>query len=132
MKTRGYLEHMALIVADYAPHIAFFGEVLGMGINRIAGPEDAPSSVWLDGGLQLVRRDGFAGPEGRCLHLGLMVADLDAAIEGALAHGGVTLPAGRNWLRMPDGLEIELMQATGDAVEQARAIDPRATAGSLL
>ena len=40
---------------------------------------------------------------------------------------GVTpLPQGPNWFALPDGLCIEIVQATGSAVAQALAIDPRA------
>jgi hypothetical protein len=33
---------------------------------------------------------------------------------------------GRNWLRLPDGLAVELIQASPGAVAQALSIDPRA------
>jgi len=36
------------------------------------------------------------------------------------------MPQGRNWLRLPDGLAVEFIQATGTSVADALAIDPRA------
>jgi hypothetical protein len=36
------------------------------------------------------------------------------------------LPQGRNWLALPDGLTVEILQATGSSVAAALAIDPRA------
>jgi len=36
------------------------------------------------------------------------------------------LPQGRNWLLLPDGLVVELIQASPGAVEQALAVDARA------
>ena len=36
------------------------------------------------------------------------------------------MPQGRNWLQLPDGLCVEVMQATGTSVAQALAVDPRA------
>ncbi|MCV2868829.1 hypothetical protein OEW28_09335 [Defluviimonas sp. WL0002] len=35
------------------------------------------------------------------------------------------LPKGRNWLLLPDGLEVELDQARGDSVARALSIDAR-------
>ena len=125
MMVTAYLEHVAIRVADPAPHVAFFGAVLGMGVREIDGPAHAPRQVWLDGGLQLVRDPQPGGDGGRPLHLGLMVDDLDAAIAAALRHGARSLPKGANWLVLPDGLVLELMQAAGDSVAQMRAIDAR-------
>ena len=40
---------------------------------------------------------------------------------------GVTeMPQGPNWLRLPDGLAVELIQASPGAVAQALAVNPRA------
>lgn len=125
MSARAYLEHVAIRVADPAPHIAFFREVLGMEVRAIDGPSDMPQQVWLEGGLQLVRDEAFAGGEGRFLHLGLMVDDVEGAIAAARRLGARSLPRGANWLALPDGLMLELQQAQGDAVARARAIDPR-------
>jgi lactoylglutathione lyase len=37
------------------------------------------------------------------------------------------MPQGRNWLRLPDGLAVEFIQASpATCVAQALAIDPRA------
>jgi hypothetical protein len=70
---------------------------------------------------------GFDGPEGRLAHLGVMTEDLEAALAAAYAWEGVTaMPQGRNWLALPDGLCVEVIQATGDAVARALAVDPRA------
>ena len=125
MSVQAYLEHAAIRVRDPAPHVTFFRDALDMGVRQIDGPAEAPRQVWLQGGLQLVRDPDFDGGEGRFLHLGLMVDDLDAAIASARRHGAHSLPKGDNWLALPDGLVIELMQAGGDAVTRIRAIDPR-------
>lgn len=129
MSTTAYVEHVAIWVQDIHWHIRFFGQVLGMTMREVDGPVDAPRQYWTLGGLQFIHEPGFAGPEGRLAHLGVMCADLEAALAAAQAFRVTELPQGRNWLRLPDGLALELIQAKPAAcVAQALAIDPRAQA----
>ncbi|MFP3334234.1 VOC family protein, partial [Pseudomonas sp. SIMBA_064] len=54
---------------------------------------------------------------------------LEAALAAAQAYGVTDMPQGRNWLRLPDGLVVELIQATpASCVAQALAINPRTEA----
>jgi hypothetical protein len=76
--------------------------------------------------MQFIEAQEFSGPEGRLAHLGVMVEDLEAALAEAAQWGVEPLPQGRNWLRLPDGLGVEILQATGSSVAQALAVDPRA------
>ncbi len=123
---QSYVEHVAVRVRDIQWHLRFFREALGMTIRAVDGAVDAPKQVWTIGGVQLIADPGFAGPEGRLAHLGVMTADLEATLAAAYAFDGVrAMPQGRNWLELPDGLCVEVMQATGTAVAQALAIDPR-------
>jgi catechol 2,3-dioxygenase-like lactoylglutathione lyase family enzyme len=125
--SRSYVEHVAVRVKDIGWHIRFFRDALGMPIREVDGPGDKPRQIWTVGGMQLVADPDFAGPEGRLVHLGVMTEDLDAALAAAYAWEGVSaLPQGRNWLALPDGLCVELIQATGNAVASVLAIDPRA------
>jgi hypothetical protein len=55
-----------------------------------------------------------------------MCEDLEAALNAAEAFGVTEMPQGRNWLRLPDGLAVELIQASPGAVTQALAINARA------
>ena len=122
-----YVEHVAVRVKDIDWHIRFFREALGMAIREVDGPADNPKQVWTVGGVQLMADPEFRGPEGRLAHLGVMTEDLEAALAAACAWEGVTaLPQGRNWLALPDGLCVEILQATGDSVARALAVDPRA------
>jgi len=105
-----YLEHTAIRVKDIQWHIRFFKEALGMPVRNAQGPEDDPIQVWTVGGVQLVSAKDFAGPEGRMVHLGIRTDDLEAALEEVYKWGVEEMPQGRNWIRLPDGLEIELMQ----------------------
>jgi catechol 2,3-dioxygenase-like lactoylglutathione lyase family enzyme len=123
--TEAYLDHVAFSVRDITPHLAFFRDVLGMTVTKRDGPEEKPSQVWLLGGLQIVEDPGFKGPEGRFAHLGLICADVPAAIKGALAHGGKSLDKGAHWVEMPDGLLLEFLPDSRNAVATVRDLDPR-------
>jgi predicted enzyme related to lactoylglutathione lyase len=109
-----YLEHTAVKVKDLAWHIRFFKEALGMDVTSFSGPEDDPIQVWVqsaDGGgrVQLVADKDFDGPEGRLVHLGISCDDLDAAVKEVYKWGVTELPQGRNWIKLPEGMEIELI-----------------------
>ncbi len=124
-----YLEHTAITVRDIGWHIRFFAEVFGMGCREVDGDPAAPRQYWTVGGIQLIHDPDHGSPEGRLAHLGLMCEDLDAALAAAHRFGVIELPKGRNWLQLPDGLRLELMQAAPAAsVAQALTIDPRAEA----
>jgi catechol 2,3-dioxygenase-like lactoylglutathione lyase family enzyme len=124
---KSYVEHVAVRVRDIDWHIRFFRDVLGMPIREVDGPANNPRQIWTVGGVQLMADPAFAGPEGRLAHLGVMTEDLEAVLAEAYAWEGVTtLPQGRNWLALPDGLCVEVIQANADAVASALAVDPRA------
>lgn len=122
---KAYLEHVALHVKDIHWHIRFFREVLGMTLRDVHGDAANPTQVWTMGGLQLIADPSFNGPEGRLAHLGVMAEDAEAAIEAAQAFGVTHLDKGRHWLVLPDGLIVEILQAKGDAVRRALAVDAR-------
>ena len=124
--SKAYLEHVAIWVKDIHWHIRFFEDVLGMTMREVEGPVDDPRQYWTLGGMQFIASPNFAGPEGRLAHLGVMCEDLEAALSAAKAFGVEEMPQGRNWLRLPDGLAVEFIQATGSSVADALAIDPRA------
>jgi len=123
---KAYLEHVAIFVRDIHFHIRFFEEVLGMTMREVDGTPEAPRQYWTLGGMQFIAMPDFAGPEGRLAHLGVMCEDLEGALAAAHRFDAKEMPQGRNWLRLPDGLAVEFIQARGDAVGRALAIDPRA------
>jgi catechol 2,3-dioxygenase-like lactoylglutathione lyase family enzyme len=127
---KAYLEHVAVWVRDIRWHIRFFHDVLGMTMREVEGPTEDPKQYWTLGGMQFIASPDFAGPEGRLAHLGVMCEDLEAALTAAKAFGVQEMAQGRNWLRLPDGLAVEFIQARGNAVAAALAIDPRAEPGS--
>ena len=129
MTAKAYLEHVAIWVKDIHWHIGFFHDVLGMTMREVQGTPDDPQQYWTLGGMQFIASPDFAGPEGRLAHLGVMCEDLEAAIAAAQRFGVTAMPQGRNWLRLPDGLAVELIQAKpASSVAQALAINPRALA----
>jgi catechol 2,3-dioxygenase-like lactoylglutathione lyase family enzyme len=101
-----------------------------MDVREIDGPTDNPRQYWTLGGLQFMATPDFEAPpsndSGWLGHLGVMVDDLDAAIEEAKKWGVTQLPQGRNWLQLPDGLAVELIQAAPGTVSQALSVNPRA------
>ncbi|MFH1084577.1 MAG: VOC family protein [Chloroflexota bacterium] len=105
-----FLEHTAVRVKDLQWHIRFFKEALNMPVARAQGPEDNPIQVWTVGGVQLVAAKDFEGPEGRLVHLGIRCEDLNAVLDEVYKWGVSQLPNGRNWIKLPEGMEIELMQ----------------------
>ncbi|NTY35345.1 VOC family protein [Burkholderia diffusa] len=126
---KAYLEHVAIRVKDIRWHIRFFEEVLGMTMREVDGTREEPRQYWTLGGLQFIHDPHHEGPEGRLAHLGVMCEDLEAALAAAQRHGASEMPQGRNWVRLPDGLAVELIQARPAAcVAQALAINPRAEA----
>jgi catechol 2,3-dioxygenase-like lactoylglutathione lyase family enzyme len=123
---KAYLEHVAVWVRDIHWHIRFFHDVLGMTMREVQGPADDPKQYWTLGGLQFIAAPDFAGPEGRLAHLGVMCEDLEGALAAAHRFGVTEMAQGRNWLRLPDGLAVEFIQASPGAVAQALAVNPRA------
>jgi lactoylglutathione lyase len=123
---KAYLEHVALWVKDIHWHIEFFHDVCGMTMREVDGDAANPRQYWTLGGLQFIASPDFAGPEGRLAHLGVMCDDLEATLAAAQRFGVTEMPQGRNWLRLPDGLAVEFMQAQpATCVAQALAINPR-------
>ena len=66
MGTTGYVEHVAIHVAAFEPHLTFFREVLGMDVRDRTGPD--PEQIWLYGGIQLICDPGFVPVDGRFAH----------------------------------------------------------------
>jgi catechol 2,3-dioxygenase-like lactoylglutathione lyase family enzyme len=124
--SKAYLEHVAMWVKDIHWHIKFFREVCGMTMREVQGDLEDPKQYWTLGGLQFIASPDFKGPEGRLAHLGVMCEDLEATLAAAQKFGVTEMPQGRNWLRLPDGLAVEFIQAIPGAVAPALAVNPRA------
>lgn len=120
---KSYLEHVAYRVQDIQWHLRFFKEALGMSIVNIDGAPDEPKQVWMAGGLQLVVEPHFEGPEGRMAHIAIMTEDLEAALQEVYAWEVTESPKGRNWIELPDGLLLELVQAKENSVARLLTVE---------
>jgi catechol 2,3-dioxygenase-like lactoylglutathione lyase family enzyme len=121
---KSYLEHVAYHVKDIHWHIRFFNEALGMEVANLDGTIDEPKQVWIVGGLQLISDPNFMGPEGRMGHIAIMTEDLNAALLEVYSWEGVTeSPRGKNWILLPDGLLLELIQAQNESIDKLLNID---------
>lgn len=125
MSTPAYVEHVAIWVKDIRWHIRFFREVLGMTMREVLGSPDEPEQYWALGGLQFMARTDFDGTDGRLGHIGVMCEDVEAALVAARIHGATDTAQGRNWLRLPEGLVVEFIQAKPGSVAKILAVDPR-------
>lgn len=126
MTSKAYVEHVAIRVRDIAWHIDFFARVLGMSVRMVDGDAKAPKQVWLVGGIQLIADPGMTDPVNCFGHIGVMADNAPALIDAALGYGGVThQDRGRHWLVLPDGIVVEILQASSGAVAEALAVNPR-------
>ena len=117
-----YAEHVAIFVKDLDWHVRFFREALGMTLRD---ESKYPEQVWTIGGIQLISAPDFQGPEGRLAHIGIMTEDLEAALAEIYSWEVKEMPQGRNWVELPDGLCIEVMQAARQSVTEALNVQPR-------
>jgi predicted enzyme related to lactoylglutathione lyase len=125
MGSKAYVEHVAIWVKDIHWHINFFKEVLNMEMRQVDGDLSKPSQYWTLGGMQFISKPDFIEPEGRLGHIGIMCEDMQTAINAAHKFGVQEMSQGANWLKLPDGLVIELLQAAPGTVEQALSVNPR-------
>lgn len=127
---KAYVEHVAVRVKNIHWHIQFFYEVLGMDVREIDGPTDSPRQYWTLGGMQLMSSPDHvatATDDPTWLgHIGVMVDNLETALVEAHKRGIPALPQGRNWLQLPDGIVVELIQAAPGTVAQALSVNARA------
>jgi len=121
---KSYVEHTAIRVKDIQWHIRFFREALGMAVRSVDGLPDTPKQVWTIGGVQLISDPSFEGPEGRLAHLGIMTEDLESALQEVYTWEVTQMPQGRNWVMLPDGLCVEIIQAKDNSVGEVLAVKP--------
>ena len=123
-KRKSYLEHAAVTVEDMKQSVDFFTNALGMKITRTKDENGKLKQVWLDGGLQLVALEKGEKPKA-AHHLGIVVNDYDAVLKELLSYEGVTHIDGKpdKWLKLPNGITLELFQERPDAIDKVSAVE---------
>jgi len=131
---KSYLQHGCFVVNDLEWHLRLFEELFDAPVLRSAASSDGERRCWLAGGYQLNAPAEPFEPvpvqDGGLFHLGIVV-DGDCVELGrrAVALGCLPVPGkAENWIALPDGGVIEIMQAQNPAaIDAARALDPRLT-----
>lgn len=109
-RQKAYVEHTAIRVKDIRWYINFFQEALNMPVKMTDGDKMNPAQVWLNGGIQLISESIEKVDESQLAHIGIMVEDLDDALNEVYKWGVTEMKQGHNWVKLPDGLCLELLQ----------------------
>ena len=123
-KKSSYLEHAAVTVRDIEWSIRFFEDVLGMEVTRRKEVDGKLEQAWLKGGIQLIASpDNHAAVRGH--HLGIVVEDFNGTLKEMLAYEGVHAIDGKpeKWVKLPNGLVLELFQEKPGAIDKVLSID---------
>ncbi len=116
-----YIEHAAYYTGRLEWYLRFFEEVFQLTPTRTRENPTGLREVWLNGGIQLCETKEDCSSDGRCAHLCLIVDDLEGAREAALARGCSPMDK-HHWVKLPDGLSIEMFPARQGAVEILREL----------
>lgn len=109
MQTACHVGHVGLRLGNIPYYTKFFEEVFGMQVTRISGPADAPDSVWLDGGIQLMAEAADDPKSGAMHHLCILVPDVEQTLALARPYGAVPVEGkGAHWFTIPGGPDLEL------------------------
>ncbi|MEK3934245.1 VOC family protein [Sporosarcina sp. FSL W7-1349] len=82
-----------------------------MPVVNWIGNRENPDQAWLAGGIQLI--SDSSNPNSRLDHIAIVTEDLEKAVYEAMIRGGKKFHKGSNWIELPDGLVIELIQQAG-------------------
>lgn len=111
-----YLEHTALNVNDIEWCVRFFEEVFDMPIRLSLG-EKPNRKIWLHAGIQLNEDINFKNEEGCLNHIALMTTDYENVLGKCIEWGCVQLSVAENWVKMPNGIVIELKRGNNEVLE---------------
>lgn len=106
----GKVNHVALNVSQINWYVEFFDNAFGMKVFESELDDGQLRQVWIEGGLQLINNSGSNYSSSSPLaHIALEVDDLPGAIGKVIANGGTTMAKGDNWLEIPGGICLELL-----------------------
>ena len=111
-----YIDHAAYYVSELDWYVDFFSQVFGMEGTRQRSNCEGLREVWLSGCIQLCETTELQRTDGRTAHLCLIVDDVEASREKALAWGCAPMDK-HHWVQLPDGLSLELFYAAEGAIE---------------
>ena len=77
------IDHVAIDVQDMDTALRFFQDVFGMTVTRFKGPQEAPTNLWLSGGVQLCLVETQKPDCGRVGHLAFQCLELEPMLERA-------------------------------------------------
>lgn len=120
---KAYIEHVAVYVTDIDWYIEFFEHTLNFTERMRKEEAGQPRQVWLYGGIQLIEVPENQGA-GKLGHLGIMAEDQQGALAKIRTYDVKPMPQGDNWLELPDGLCLEILQAKTGTVEEALQVAP--------
>lgn len=108
------INHVAINVTDLSWYIDFFSNAFGMRLVDEEVENTQLKQVWIEGGIQLIRHPEIrhAHPS-RLAHIAIEVDNLADAIAKVKSLGGTTMAKGNNWLQIPGGICLELLDSEG-------------------
>ena len=128
---KSYIQHTCIVVNDLEKNIEIFEKVFGAKVWKSVDAPDGERRRWLTGGYQI---NGAAKPfepvpvhDAGLYHLGIAVdGDCVECGRRAVALGCQKVPCKtENWVAMPDGAVIEILEATNTAaIDAALALEP--------
>lgn len=102
------LHHCAINVSDYDWYSTFFQEIFKMKISKSSGEMPA-RKVWFKEGIQLNEIPEPSPYSSVYDHIALSVCNIESVVSAALKKGCTLLPDKHNWVKLPNGVLIELM-----------------------
>lgn len=109
MKKPATIHHVALKVNDILRAIDFFENVFDMSVIKTCDEGGNLTSVWLDGGVQLVSEQHGTSMGSMMDHISFLVENVDKTIQIAEQYGAVPVPGkATGWFQISDGIIFEL------------------------
>lgn len=109
---RAELAHVALIFSDVDTNVKLFCDLFNMKIT-----EEKDGMVWLSGGIQLIpmsTNSNKSWPD----HLAFKVDSPEDVLRRAKSLGCELLKEKENWIKLPEGLVIEVLRKTNERKEK--------------
>lgn len=101
------IHHVAISTNNYDSYVSLFTEVFEMTARKSDG--EAPARrIWFHEGIQINEAASASEPGKLVDHIAIGTDCMDEVIARAIAHGCTQIKS--NWIQLPDGLKIELME----------------------